>query len=50
MTELAGQITAKITIEEMQKSIFHRRNEPREMVDATTTTTVSTVSEVSQKE
>lgn len=49
MTELAGQITAKITIEEMQKSIFHRRNEPREMVDATTTT-VSTVSEVSQKE
>lgn len=49
MTELAGQITAKITIEEMQKSIFHRRNEPREMVDATTIT-VSTVSEVSQKE
>lgn len=26
MTELAGKITAKIIIEEMEKSIFHRRD------------------------
>jgi hypothetical protein len=31
MTGLAGKITVKIIIEEMEKSIFHRRNEPGEV-------------------